>query len=365
MSNAHATMGQVFGALAEEGLVGSDWAAKILAEADLRPPQPWYVRTMVGFGVWIGSLLLILAIAGASIATTGGGYVVLGLLFMFVAVAARRATNSDFTRQATIATSLAGQGLFAAGIAEAGSFGDVEGILVILILTNALLIRIFPDRTHRFLSVLFIVSSIVTLAYTREAHAILPLIGPLLILGLVALMRAETRIVSKGLDEILTPVTAGMLIGALGCLMISTLYVLPVAAGDFTFYPRPWISTLLLGALLFYVQRDIWSVMFGDAKGSAAVAAYVVTAIVIVAALPAPGLILALLVMALGLVHGNPMYAGAGVVFLVVFVGAYFYGIDATMLTKSITLVGIGGAILLARRALVSLVDRSEASPGA
>ena len=109
-----------------------------------------------------------------------------------------------------------------------------------------------------------------------------------------------------------------------------------------------------------YVQRDIWSAMFGDPKGSAALAAYGVTVVVILAALPAPGLILALLVMALGLVHGNPMYAGAGVVFLVVFIGAYFYGIDATMLTKSVTLIGTGGAILLARRALISLADRSE-----
>ena len=365
MNRPHATMDQVFGALAEEGLVGSDWAVEILAETDLGPPQPWYVRAMVGFGAWVGSLLLISAIVGTSVATTGGGYIALGLLFIFVAVAGRHVTNSDFTRQAAIATSLAGQGLLAGGVAEAGSFNVFDSVFVTLILTNAILIRIFPDRTHRFLSVLFIVSSTVTLVYVREPQAILPVFGPLLALGVLALLEAETRIVSKGLDEIVTPITAGMLMSALGCLTLSTLYVLPQVAESFTFYPRPWISTLLLGALLFYVQRDIWSAMFGDPTGSAAVAGYGVTALVIVAALPAPGLILALFVMALGLVHGNPMYAGAGVVFLVVFIGAYFYGIDATMLTKSVTLVGTGVAILLARRALISLAERSEGSAGA
>ncbi len=363
MSHGRATMDQVFGTLAEEGLVSSDWAAEILAETDSGPPQPWYVRAMVGFGAWVGSLMLITAIVGASVATTGGGYVALGLLFIFVAVVGRRVTNSDFTRQATIATSLAGQGLLAGGIAL--SFDEFDSAIVTLILTNTLLIRIFPDRTHRFLSVLFIVSSLVTLVYLHEAQAILPLFGPLLALGVVALMEAETRIVSRGLDEILTPVTAGMLMSALGCLMLSTLYVLPELAESFTFYPRPWISTLLLGALLLYMQRDIWSAMFGDPTGSAAMVAYGVTAVVIVAALPAPGLILALLVIALGLVHGNPMYAGAGVVFLVVFTGGYFYGIDTTMFTKSVTLVGTGGAILLARRALISLADRAEGSAGA
>jgi uncharacterized membrane protein len=98
--------------------------------------------------------------------------------------------------------------------------------------------------------------------------------------------------------------------------LVNLSLILPEVAEEFTFYPRPWISTLLFGALLFYVQRDIWTSMFGDPAGSAARAAYGVTAVVIIAALPAPGLILALLVMSLGLVHGNPLYAGAGVVYL-------------------------------------------------
>ncbi len=358
--SAPATMGQVFGTLAEEGLVSSDWAAEILAETDPGPPQPWYVRAMVGFGAWIGSLMLIVAIVGTSVATTGGGFIALGLLFISVAVVGRRTAKNDFTRQATIATSLAGQGLFAGGIAAAGSFDEFDSAIVTLILTNALLIRIFPDRTHRFLSVLFIVSAVVTLVYIHEAQAILPLFGPILALGVVVLTQLETRIVSRGLDEILTPVTTGMLMSALGCLMLSTLYVLPAEAEDFTFYPRPGISSVLLGALLVYVQRDIWSAMFGDPRGNAAMAGYAVTAVVIVVAFPAPGLILALLVMALGLVHGNPMFAGAGVVFLVVFTGTYFYGIDTTMFAKSVTLVATGGAILLARRVLISFGDRSE-----
>jgi hypothetical protein len=365
MTEAKATMGLVFGTLADEGLVGPDWAAEIMAETDLGPPQPWYVRAMVGFGAWFGSLLLISAVVGMSVASTGGGYVVLGLLFMVAAVVGRRATRSDFTRQAAIATSLAGQVLLAVGVASAGSFDEFDAVIATLILTNALLIRIFPDRTHRFLSVLFIVSSLVSWVYLRELQSILPIFGPLLAWGAVVLLEAETRIVSRGLDEIMTPIAAGMLMSALGCLMLSTLYVLPQIAENFTFYPRPWISTLLLGALLFYVQRDIWSAMFGDPKGKAAMAAYGVTAVVIVASLPAPGLTLALLVMALGLVHGSPMYAGTGVVFLVVFTGGYFYGIDTTMLTKSGTLVGTGVAILFARRALIHLADRAEGGASA
>ena len=133
MSRTDATMDQVFGALAEEGLVGSDWAAEILAETDPRPPQPWYVRAMVGVGAWFASIMLIGAIVGMSIATTGGGFFVLGLLFIAASVAGVRVTNSDFTRQAAIATSLAGQGLLAGGIASAGSSRDFESTVVTVV----------------------------------------------------------------------------------------------------------------------------------------------------------------------------------------------------------------------------------------
>ena len=149
MNRAHATMDQVFGALAEEGLVGSDWAVEILAETDLGPPQPWYVRAMVGLGAWVGSLLLISAIVGTSVATTGGGYIVLGLLFIFVAVAGLHVTNSAFTRQAAIATSLAGQGLLAGGIAEAGSFNVFDSVFVTLILIYGLALNRLDADHHR------------------------------------------------------------------------------------------------------------------------------------------------------------------------------------------------------------------------
>ncbi len=73
MSRHHATLGRVFDSLAAEGLVEPEWVVRALAEADLGTPQPWYVRSMVGFGAWLGSLLLIGAVVGASVVTTGGG----------------------------------------------------------------------------------------------------------------------------------------------------------------------------------------------------------------------------------------------------------------------------------------------------
>jgi hypothetical protein len=365
MSRPRITLGEVFDTLAEERLFGSGWALDLPAKADLRTPQPWYVRTMVGYGAWLGSLLILSAVVGLSLAATGGGYVLLGLVFIFVSIMIRRATKSEFLRHSAIATSLSGQGLLAGGIAYAGDFQGVDSVFLTLIVANVLLLGAFPDRNHRYLSVMLIVGSVVSLVYLHEAQAILPVFGPLLAFGVVVLMESEARMVSAGLDEALIPIMAGMLVSAFGCLLLSTLYIIPEVAEGFTFYPRPWISTLLFGALLFYVQRDIWAGMFGDPGGKAATVAYGLTAVVLIAALPAPGLILALLVMAVGLVHGSLFYAGSGVVFLTVFLGAFFYGIDISMLTKSATLVGTGVAILLARRVLTSFTGPSTGDAGA
>jgi uncharacterized membrane protein len=69
-----------------------------------------------------------------------------------------------------------------------------------------------------------------------------------------------------------------------------------------------------------------------------------------------PGLLLALIVVMLGTASGHRTFVGAGIVFLVVFVAAYFYGIEVSMLTKSITLVSSGVAVLVARWLLLRVV---------
>jgi uncharacterized membrane protein len=50
---------------------------------------------------------------------------------------------------------------------------------------------------------------------------------------------------------------------------------------------------------------------------------------------------------------------GAGIGFLVLFLGTYFYGIQITMLQKSVTLVTAGVAILVARWIVLKLLPDS------
>jgi uncharacterized membrane protein len=77
---------------------------------------------------------------------------------------------------------------------------------------------------------------------------------------------------------------------------------------------------------------------------------------VIACAWGAPGLLLALTVVLLGAAAGNRSFVGAGIVFLAVFVGAYFYGIETTLLTKAAALTASGAVVLLARWLLLKVL---------
>lgn len=355
MSGAKTSIGDVLAGLASENLLAADWEEDATAALGvLDESQPWYVRVMVGFGAWLASLFLISFVVGVSVVATDGGYMLLGVTFMVAATLVRRDVDADFPNQMTLAASLAGQALFAYGIGRLGDF-DLEVPLLVLIVINAILVAVFPDRIHRFLSTVGIVTATVVLLYVWELNGLVPVVGPVLASGLVAMTDNEAKFVVKGWDEVLRPVMAGTMISAFGCLLLSTVYLFPEIARHLSIYPRPWISTVMLGAVLLFVERRIWTRVFGSASGAPALIAYVLTIALIIAALPAPGLILALVVIALGTAQGSLGYTGAGLAFLALFTAAYFYGIEVSMLVKSASLIATGAVILVSRWCLLFL----------
>ena len=348
MSSKRRSLTQVVEDLKSEGVIADAMAERADALVEqLRSAQPWYVRTMVGFGAWLASLFLIGFVAGLGIAV--GGLTVVGLGLIAVAVLLRRQSDNDFMVQGTLATSLAGQATLAFGLAQALPGDDMKMVLAVVVVTSSVLFFIFPDRVHRVLSVLFFASALTMLVYALKLNAIVPVFGPAFAAGLVLVHRNRARITANGQGHLVRPLESGLMLSAFGCLLLSTIYVLPEIGSDFVFYPRPWISTLLLGALFLYVGSLCLPTLLHGAGKAAAPLVYGLMIALIGCAWGAPGLLLALVVVLLGAATGNRSFVGAGIVFLAVFVGAYFYGIEMTMLTKSVTLAGSGAVMLLAR----------------
>ena len=338
----------VIEALGNEGLL-DDRETALTYLRGRSDAQPWYVRAMVAFGAWLASLLLIGFVVGFSFAMEGG-YAIIGLLLIGGATVLRHRADGDFPSQSALAASLAGQALFAFGIAETVGHDEFESYLGIVLVTSLVLFVVFPDRIHRVLMVLLAVGSLTGLLYAWEANALIPVLGPALTGVLILLDRQMPRLVGSRHAVLVRPLMNGLLLAAFGVLLISTIYILPeLGVNDFVFYPRPWISTLLLGGLLLYVCSTVWPVVAGDAQRAALPMLHGMTVVVIACAWAAPGLLLGMIVVLLGAASGHKTYTGAGIAFIAVFLTAYFYGIEVTMLTKSAVLIATGSALLLVR----------------
>ncbi len=354
------TLSQLLAALREENLIAAD--ADPLASGSPPPdPQPWYIRAMVGFGAWLASLLLIGFITGLSIAADGG-YTVIGLLLILGAVLLRRQTHNDFLIQCAMACSLAGQALTAFGIADGFSHDEFEAFLVVGMAISALLFYLYPDRIHRVIMVMIATTEAATLIYVLEANALIPFLGPLLAALLLQLHFRQPALASGRFAPLLQPLTTGLMLSAFGLLMLSTVYLLPELEADFVFYPRPWISTLLLGLELLLLGHRLWPEIAGDNGAKTRPLFYAGLVVIVACAWYAPGLVLGLMAVMMGVHTGRLTFIGAGIGFFALFLAAFFYGIEVSLLTKSYTLVATGLALLGFRWLFLRLLPPTQPS---
>jgi uncharacterized membrane protein len=341
--------------LVDEGVVEKDAPALTAFLARMSAVQPWYIRTMVGFGAWIASLLLIGFVSSMGLAVDGG-FAVFGVFFLGGAIYLRKVSSNDFSIQSALAAGLAGQALIVIGVMELIDWDDLETGFGLVAMLNVVLFVIFPDRIYRVLSILLAVGSVVVLFYIREWNALVPAIGPLLALGMIIVTLRGAKLLPGSKGIYLRPLQSGLMLSAFGCLLASTVYVLPEIGVSFQFYPRPWISTIMLGAMLIYVLSKAWADLLAGMPVARLYSIVAIVVLIIAASWLAPGLVLSLIVIVLGSHTGHRSMIGAGIAFFAVFLATYFYGIQVSMLEKSITLVSSGVAVLFARWFLLRLI---------
>jgi hypothetical protein len=361
MSNETTSLQQVVDGHQKEGLLPEDLLSKSeLFLGKIADVQPWYIRTMVGFGAWLASLLLVGFVGSIGFAAESG-FVIVGVGLIVGAILVRRKSDNDFMVQSTLACSLAGQALLAYGVVALSNGDEFEGVLSVVAILSCVMFFVFPDRIHRVLSVLIATTSLSILLYAWRLYAIVPVLGPAFAAALIVLDGRQGALIEGGQGHLVRPLMTGMMLSAFGFLLLSTIYLLPELGVDIVMYPRPWISTILLGVLFIYLAAKVWPQLAGKGDSLSALVLYGVMALVVAAAWAVPGLLLALIVVILGASSGNRVFMGAGISFLAVFIAAYFYGIEVTMLTKALTLTGTGAAVLLARWLILKALEASAA----
>jgi len=359
MSQDKSNFQDVFTQLANENHLDSDWQQQtrdLLARE--HNEQPWYVRIMVGFSAWLASWLLIGFMVGAAIVESEQATLMMGVVLVVGAVIARGISDNDFMSQMALAVCLAGEGLMVYAVARISDSFEVT--ILSFIVLEVVLIAFYTDPVHRFLSLASIIIALAGLLFKWEAQSFIHVIVIAGAIAFVVLVNSEQKYLAKGLARLMTPIKWGVLFGQLSVLMLSTIYVLPELMKDFEFFPLPWISSVGLGLLFLYlVFRAIQAESF-QLTTAAMATIYTICALAIVGASMAPGLIMALIILLLGFSRADRVLLGVAIGFFAVFLAAFFYGIEVTLLMKSVVLVATGIVLLVGRFILKSYLASQD-----
>ena len=339
---------QVWSALAGAGLVTGEPPAH-------RGQPPWFVRVLLGFGGWMGALFLIgfvgvgfvFIMDSAPAALLAGALVCAGA---GVAFAAAEDRDSPFLASFAFAFSLAGQGLMAWGFA--GLLEPNIGVCAAaLALQQAVLFVAMRSALHRvWTAASCAFALLVMLADWKLASLAVPLLSaPLAWIWLreleAARWAASWRAAGYG-------IAASTVLAACSEPGFTLFALLGGPASDTFVQATRWTglalgAAVLVGATLALLRRE--RVAPGSPAGRSAL---LITAILALASLKAPGITPALLLLVLGFANGNRLLAGAGIAALVGYLSHFYYSLHATLLDKSALLAATGATLLLARLVL-------------
>lgn len=339
------TVGKVLQELAAEGLLdpgGESGARAALQRGEVA--TPWYLRFMVGFGAWWAAFFFIGFFTLLTHSRPAG--LLFGVMLILGAIWVRRLDRGDFLNQLALAASLAGQLLVLFG----SDIGSAAGIALLLLLMQGVLIPFYADKTHRLLSTLIAVGAIEVLIFEwKWTYGTGVLAGTLSIVS-IYLWLNETLFAGRALERAVRPVAYGLVIAMFGLLLPSVFPPAFDPQAPFTLHVRHlWLSTVLLGAGLLYLAHVLLTEHGRHPFEPLALASYLAVLLLMWPAQRAPGLLGGLIVLLLGFRRGNRLLVGMALLFLAVFLSAYYYHLSISLLHKSAALAG-SGAVLLALR---------------
>lgn len=358
------SMNDVLSQLVAENLLTDAQKQAAAQTLDTTPglSMPWYIQGLVGMCAWIAALLFIAALSGAGLLISEASPIILGLLFCIIGVGASWAIRRleyglvvIFVGQVALASSLAGQVMFIGGIGAITDSVTIAAVTAIIL--EAILIAVYPNDLHRFISTLVTGAAVSILAYELEVQEVLPLVVILMAGAITAIWLQEAQLIARGLT-LYRPVSYGLTLVMFGILCLRI-------AEQNQFGMNPVITWWVAGIGLFLLTGGLvgYLVWYHNPKlNSMVVLAWAGLSAVVLAGLAwqAVGIVAALLMLGLGVHRTSLILQGLGVAFLVVFVNYYYYNLDYTLLTKSLILLATGAALFGVRWVLLKTWAQPE-----
>jgi hypothetical protein len=330
----------------------SELAARLAAEGQVPDPaaaapptaigSAWYVRALAGGGAWVASIFF-LAFVLATSREDESAWLLIGGCALAGGVFGLLVGSGDFFRQLSLAGSLAGQMLIAGSIL--GSSGPRLAAAVSLAIALVLL-PIVPVAVHRFVCTWIALVALTALVVLLRVPLVID--GVTLMVAVLAgwmWLAAPARRRIGGVDRWM-PVAHALVLGLLGGLLAAVVVGANVPSSTLATPGRVASAGLglLTVALVLIVRRGL-----NVARPTPAEAAGLGALALIGFATPGtPGLPAAIGALVIAFHRRSPFLLGATVLFLITFLGFFYYDLRVTLLVKSIALMGTGLVVLLA-----------------
>ncbi len=321
--------------------------------------SPWYVKVLLGFSGWIASFFLLgflglgfdifsdnsLMMNSVGLMMVGGSYVLLQL------------PKNEFIEHMALAGSLAGQLLIIIALFDlVNNKDDTAWFLFALI--QAALTYFMPNLLHRFFSS-FAAAFCMSLALAP--YGLGHIYTSLMMLGVVWLWLHEfsypqhirkIRTIAYGVTIALIQLKGSFLFGsaALGFQSIRKHNEI---------WAQPWVGEVLAGAVLFYLVWQLLKRNGLNPTDQLGIFALFSSMLVTAVSFEAHGIVVGIMIILLGFSVSNLVLQGLGIISLLLYISAYYYLLQTTLLDKSQTLLLLGVALLVIRWLFIHLTATS------
>lgn len=342
------TMGELMARLRAEGLAtdGDTEAVRSALAAGEHEEMPIYLRTLVGLGAWVATILLIAFFYALHLLDDARSAIVFGVVLVGGAAWLRRRSSGDFTRHAAVAASFAGQGLILMAVEMLWRHDAVP--FVVAALMSIVLIVLFPDPLHRFISAAIAVGATAAALVALHVSHALDITALMTVVACAWVWRVDLRNRSDDLTEMLAPVGYGLAVGLFGLCLFGTFYSMIGGARDHA----PAFGAVTTDGIAVVLAVYVMAILREhDTSPSSVAGATILIIIALFAALTlkSPGILIGVSILILGFDRRNLILIELATAFLIVFGAANYYNVDLTLLEKSGILVASGVLCLLAR----------------
>lgn len=317
---------------------------KVLGTTANEESFPWFINVLIGIGAWLAALFLL----GSAFLNLKPDLITSGVLIAITLIICHLPNLSLFVKQLNLATNLASQVLFLVAVGDMMAHNTV-GVAAIAFLLQIILFVLYPDNILRFLAVIFAVVASQVILFQLHFE-----LGHYIIIFLIAggasgCWLYESFCQGNMLATVRQPLGYALIVLLLGLLIPSAMPKLGLVF-------RWWLVTAGLTVCLVWVEYQLLLTYGKKLNSWQTIFALFGTLSVAILLYQAPGVIGAIIVLLLGFARNNRILLAMAIVGFIAFFITYYYYLPITLLSKSLTLIASGLAILSVYKLLQWLI---------